>query len=57
MTEKIKIVYNIRVADKNSDLFGILIEKSKTFNSLHDAMLFVRDANSGIVGKPILEKK
>ena len=57
MTEKIKIVYNIRVADKNSDLFGILIEKSKTFNSLQDAMLFVRDANSGIVGKPILEKK
>lgn len=57
MAEKYKITYNIKIADTNSDLYGILVEQTKTFNSLQDAMSFIRNNTAMIVGKPILERK
>lgn len=56
MAEKFKITYNLRMEDKNSPLFGVLIEKTKTFSTLRDAMNFVRTSGE-IVGKPLLTEK
>ena len=56
MADKYKVLYNIRVADKASELFGVLVEKSKHFNSLQEAMKFIRN-NPDIVGKPVLVER
>ena len=56
MTEKYKITYNVRIADKDSTRFGVLAEKTKVFNTLQDAMNFVRTSGE-IVGKPLLTQK
>lgn len=56
MKNKIVVTYNIRVADKASNLFGVLREVEKTFNTLSEAMKFIR-SNGDIVGKATLSER
>lgn len=59
----IKVSYNVKILDKNSDLYGYIVERKETFKSLSDATMFVRKipaiigSGSQLVGLPTIEGK
>lgn len=60
--EKFKVFYTVKINDRTSNDFGLLLDKTVKFSSLQDAIKFVRTVqnvnktNIGLVGKPAIER-
>lgn len=55
--QECKLVYNIRTNDKGSDNFGLIVQKTLSFETFSDAVIHSRiiaNTNMNLVGKPTI---
>jgi len=62
MVEKFKVAYTVKHVEKASVLYGLLIDRSNTFNNLQSAVKFAREIRGltrngvSVVGNPVVER-